>query len=172
MSRLTLDEIVGRITKTTDKFSSDGQTLAQLDNIETMADKVHLVNTIKDIKDGVSAITSSSLVSGIKEGHYESALDVIQSITSSDNQIVVTVSLLPVGMKGSIVFTIDATAENLAKIEFKNIAFASFTYNGTLKLTSYASREPSPIADYSELTHAKNVTDQASRCRRCPPGRL
>lgn len=159
MSRLTLDEIVGRITKTTDKFSSDGQTLAQLDNIETMADKVHLVNTIKDIKDGVSSITSSSLVSGIKEGHYESALDVIQSITSSDNQIVVTVSLLPVGMKGSIVFTIDATAENLAKIEFKNIAFASFTYNGTLKLTSYASRAITD-SDYSELTHAKNVTDQ------------
>jgi hypothetical protein len=159
MSRLTLDDIVGRITKTTDKLGDDAKTLTQLDNIETMAEKVKLLQTVKDIKDGVSSITSSSLVSGIKEGHYESVLDVIQSISSSDNQIVVTVSLLPAGMKGSIVFTVDATAESLAKIEFQNIAFASFTYNGTLKLTDYASRTVTD-SDYSALNHAKTVTDQ------------
>jgi hypothetical protein len=160
MSKLTLDELMGRLTKISNPTTSDAKTLDQIESVKNMASKVKLLNTIFAIEHGVSSIKNSDLVSGATAGHYESVLDVIKSIVSSDDKIVVTLTLVPAGVQGTIVVTLDAKASSLLSVEFQNVALASFTFNGTLAVaTAYTARTVND-ADYQELTHAPTIYDQ------------
>lgn len=147
MSKTVLDELITKIKDDSGNSSSDtAKTSAQLDKI-------------------LGFLTQSKLMTAIKEGHYEPALDMITDITANDNKLSVTVDLAPIGITGTVVLNIDGSGTEtspapLASIELRGIALSSFTINGKLSLEDYSTPSTVVAADYAELKHLPTIYDQ------------
>lgn len=147
MGKTVLDELITKVKDDNGNTNSDSaKTSAQLDKM-------------------FGFITQSKLITAIKEGHYEPALDMITDITGTDNNLSVTIDLSPIGISGQVILAIDGTGTNdnpspLASISFKKVVLKSFTINGKINLADYSSPAVVTSSDYAELSHLPTIYDQ------------
>lgn len=149
-SKVTNDELLGKIKDTLASDKDGAITELQMDMTGS----------------AISAITNylqGDLASGLSEGHYEAALDLLKTIKNEDNLIKVEITLEPIGIEGGITLTLDGNkGKSLLNIDFNSIKFASFTLNGSLKTTAFQapSLDEEAKAQYQELTHLVGVAEQ------------
>jgi hypothetical protein len=147
MGKTVLDELITKVKDDSGNTTSDtAKTSAQLDKM-------------------FGFITQSKLITAIKEGHYEPALDMITDITGVDNNLSVTIDLSPIGLSGQVILALDGTGTNdnpspLASISFKKVVLKSFTINGKINITDYSSPVAVTASDYAELSHLPTIYDQ------------
>lgn len=149
-SKVTNDELLGKIK---DALASD-------------KDGAITENQMDMTASAISAITNylqGDLATGLHEGHYEAALELLKTIKNEDNLIKVEVTLEPIGIEGGLTLTLDGNeGKSLLNIDFKQIQFASFTFDGSLKTTAFEAPNLSDDekAQYQEMTHLVGVAEQ------------
>ena len=118
-----------------------------------------------------SFITSSELVTAIKDGHYEGIIDLIESLTNSDNGIdlVLNLSSLGLGEDAKVELNLDATdngEKGVTAIKCSDIKMAEGIFNLDLQTREYKEENISKILNdkdnYQELDFAVGILDQVS----------
>lgn len=147
MSKTVLDDLISRVKSSPIDLGTDSdKTSEQLDKI-------------------FGFVTQSKVITALKDGHYESMLDMVTGISYADNQILLTVDLAPIGISGQVVVAVDATGTTdspvpLASISFKNIILTSFTINGKIVLDDYSTIVTPTASEYSAWTKLPDLYDQ------------
>ncbi len=165
-SYVVLDELIGNIKDNLTSSSSGTEATSEATT------SVQLFKAESAIGQAIQAVKDSALVSGIDNGVYDSALDLIDYIDSNDNYIRIAITLEPVGIEGNVIVTLgkDVVAgqgqgnliDPLVTIEFDAIKFASFTVDGTLEVVDYTapSITETEAATYQEMKHLIGLGDQ------------
>jgi hypothetical protein len=168
MSKATMDSLVGKLSSANLGTYSE-ETHTQINDLcGQFADKAKLLNTVKLVENGAYSIVNGEFVSSLKNGHYETLLEFVKTISTQDNLIVIGFDLSKLGLTGSLSVTVDARegSDGLLKVEFENIGFASFTFSGTLKAAGVSDSSsaivsaPEDASAYEEITHLPTVYDQ------------
>ncbi len=110
-----------------------------------------------------SFVTESTVMKALAKGQYEAVVNMLDSITTTDNQIVATVLLKDLGLGSSskVVVTLDGNskAASLAKIEISGVEMSNYAMSATFALASYTT--PSLVeTDYQTLDKLPNIYDQ------------
>ncbi len=163
-----LDEFYSKVLK--DAFSSGSSTSEKAEGENTLNQVREILNKIGL---SIDSIMDSAFLTDLDHGVYVSALDFISSIRSYDNQIVIELSLAPIGLEGKITLTlsgsIDLTTNELNKadlldIEIEGVKFAAFTLNGSIKTRAY--HELAGVDSYDEsyvpLSHLQGIGEQVT----------
>ena len=120
----------------------------------------------------IDSILDSAFLTDLGHGVYVSALDFISSIRNYDNQIVIELSLAPIGLEGNITLTLAGSIDNQSKlnkadlldIEIEGVKFAAFTLNGSIKTRAY--EELAGVDSYDEsyvpLCHLQGIGEQVT----------
>ena len=157
-----LDEFYSAVLS--DAFSSSNTT-EQAESSNTLEQVQTVLNKLGM---SIDAILDSSLLKGIQNGVYESALDLVETLSNEDNKINVVLNLAPLGLSGKIRVTLSGVEENgvvkqgdLLSVRFENIAFASFSLNGEIKTRDFhAIAAPVDAESYDTLCHLKGIGEQ------------
>lgn len=149
-SKATNDAIIGQIAEMLSSDSQGQVTEAQIGRTGNVISKV-------------ASYLQGDLITGAEEGHYEAALDCLQTIKNEDNRLLVRLNLDPIGIRGHVVLTLDGNEGNsLLNIEFESVSYSSFTLSGSLKTVSFVapSLSDEEKEGYDELTHLSGTIGQ------------
>jgi len=110
-----------------------------------------------------SFITESTVMKALAKGKYEAVVNMLDSITTANNQIIVNVSLKDLGLgdAAKVVVTLDgnSTAASLAKIAISGVELSDYDMAATFSLSSYT--KPTLVeTDYQTLDKLPNIYDQ------------
>ena len=150
----------------TDKPTTDAIFAMIADSMSSTTDGQVMAKQSDAMSSAISAVASylqGDLISGIQEGHYEAALDILKTLRNEDNFILAGLDLSPLGIDGEVNLTLDGNEGNsLLSIEFSNVKLSTFTLNGALKTASFSSPSLSEEekGNYDNLTHLMGVVDQ------------
>ena len=161
-----LDEFYADVLKDAFSSSSDNQSDANtLNQIRAVLNKIGL---------SIDAILDSDLLTDIHNGVYLAALDVIESIETTqvrdnddkptgESALRVTLTLAPIGLEGKVVLLLRGTSNNadLLNLTFENIRFASFTLNGRINTRAFEPlKTKADYEGYQDLAHLKGIGEQ------------
>ena len=116
-------------------------------------------------------ITSSELITAIKDGHYEGIIDVIDSISNSDGGINLKLNLssLGLGENAKVELNLDATSngeKGVTSLKCSDIQMAEGIFNLDLETRDYKQANIEKVLNdkenYEELDFAIGVFDQVS----------
>lgn len=116
-----------------------------------------------------SFLTDSEVMNAIAEGHYQSVLNMIDDLQTSNDKIVAGIELkgLGFGENAKIVATIDGhekegeNALHLLKVEIKDIALKDTMFNGVLTLDDHTN-VAFKAEGYNSLEKLPDIYDQVS----------
>jgi phenylalanyl-tRNA synthetase beta chain len=127
-SKAYLDEFYSQVLK--DAFASDP---GSAEEVQDAAEGTNTLNQVREIlnKIGLSidSILDSRFLTDLGHGVYHSAVDFIESITSSDNKIELVLSLDPIGLSGTIKVVLQGSI-NTATEELNTADLLSITIEG------------------------------------------
>ena len=168
-TKSTVDALMGKI-KGSNKNDQEGQAQEQVAEESTSA----LLDTIKKIED-IKNILDSDMVKGIKEGHYEWALDMLDVFRNDDNFIEVVLSFAPLGIVGKATVTLDGHDNaSLLSISIEDLTFASLTVNADIALTDFTdvTVTEEEQSEYLTMTHLVGTVDQIQAFTNTKQGKL
>lgn len=114
-------------------------------------------------------VTSSTVMTGIKDGHYESILKMVDGFTESDNELTLTISLKDLGLGDSAKLVVTLNGENPsegikdgAKIAINDVQLSKSTVNLALNIENFSEITMPVVADYDSLDRLPDLFDQVS----------
>lgn len=174
VSKSTVDELVGKIKAALGEGKEGKATVEETTTIASKLQKaLDLVKKLGE-KGDIGAIASmlesikdGALIAGIDGGYYHDIVKMLKSIKNGANTIDIVLDLEPIGISGEVALSLNGNAgAQLVSIEFKKVALASFTIDGTLSLPKDYERltpEESKRDQYGEMKHILSVYDQVEK---------
>ncbi|MDY6093739.1 MAG: hypothetical protein SPI58_01700, partial [Candidatus Enteromonas sp.] len=152
-NKVTLDSLIGQF----DGFSLPGSASSSGDG-SVMS---NLLSSLDSILRQIEELQKSEFGKGLSEGHYESILEALDTLSSQNESVFLSLNLEKAGLSGSmdIAFSGDPSLP-LARIAFHEAQFAFFTLEGTIDLTDFSLIRLEGKEEYQELSHLPSLTEQ------------
>ena len=167
-TKTVLDEMVGKFK---DEASSSTDPVETVEEEKTTAQLDEIVDTVTNVIGtlrGEEDFDTPSLLAGLKEKHYESILEMIESVQIEDNLIAISLSLKGLGFpEARIVVRLDGNSEHsLASVEIQNLVLNTMTLNLTLATEPFEAlpgEELLAMNAWSEMNRLPTLVDPIAK---------
>lgn len=167
-TKTVLDEMVGKFK---DEASSSTDPVETVEEQKTSAQLDEIVGTITNVIGtlrGEENFDTPSLLAGLKEKHYESILEMIESVQIEDNLIAISLSLKGLGFpEARIIVSLDGnSAHSLASVEIQNLVLNTMTLNVSLATEAFESLPGDKLLamnGWSEMNRLPTLVDPIAK---------